>query len=373
MLRFLRNKKTAKKIWIGLAFIIIPAFAFWGFGGAGRDKNEASIAGKIFGRTITNIEFRDAIGAVRTMAIMQFGDRLPEIEKYLNLEARAKERLILLHEAKARHIRVKDSEIINEIQNSPYFQDKKGFNNKLYQEILRYGLRLQPRAFEEQTRENLMLAKLYQQVTQNINFNDEQIRQEYLKINQELSIHYIRSLNADYAAKIKPTDREINDFYEKNKPLFKEPPTADKPTRIPELAEIKEKVKAVLIMQAAQRMAESKIKECAQALKTYDFKQAAKTCGLKTNQSPFFKSSGEVENLGAAEMFWNAAKKLKINETSDILSNEKGFYIIRLGEIKPIDEAAFAKEKPEFSKSLINAKKSEAFANFTEESIKKSQ
>jgi hypothetical protein len=307
------------------------------------------------------------------MAIMQFGDRLPEIEKYLNLEARAKERLILLHEAKARHIRVKDSEIIDEIQNSPYFQDKKGFSNKLYQEILRYGLRLQPRAFEEQTRENLMLAKLYQQVTQNIKFTDEQIYQEYLDRNQELNIHYICSLNADYAAKIKPTNQEINDFYEKNKPLFKEPPTADKPTRIPELAEIKEKVKAVLIMQAAQKMAENKIKECAQALKTSDFKQAAKACGLKINQSPFFKSTGEVGNLGNAEIFWNTAKKLKTNESSKILSNEKGFYIIKPGVIKPVDEAAFAKEKPEFGKKLLNTKKSEAFANFTEESIKKSQ
>ena len=104
MLKFLRNKKTAKKIWIGLAIIIIPAFAFWGFGGAGNEHKENSTAGKIFGKNISNLEFKDSLIAVRTMAIMQFGDKLPEIEKYFNFQSQAWERLMLLYEAKRRRI-----------------------------------------------------------------------------------------------------------------------------------------------------------------------------------------------------------------------------------------------------------------------------
>ena len=55
MLKLLRNKKTAKKIWIVLAIIILPAFIFWGFGGAMRDKNEKGYIGKISGKKISSI------------------------------------------------------------------------------------------------------------------------------------------------------------------------------------------------------------------------------------------------------------------------------------------------------------------------------
>ena len=373
MLKVLRNKKTAKKIWIGLAIIIIPAFAFWGFGGAGRDQHESAIVGKIFGKNISNLEFKDALSAVRTIAIMRFGDKLPEIEKYLALESQAWERLILLQEAKRRRINVRDKEVIEEIQNAPYFQDKNGFSNKIYQETLRYALRLQPRTFEEQTRQNLILAKLYNQITQNLKLTDEQIHQEYLKANQELSIDYIASLFSDFSGTVKPDDKEINSYFEQNKAMFKEPPAKDKPTRIPELAEIKDKVKEVLIQETAKEIAQKKINECAEKLKQMEFNQAAASCGLKSAKTDFFKSAGTIENLGIAEIFWDNAKKLKDKETSGIISNDQGYYIIKLRSIKPVDENKFLKEKTGFSQKLLTAKKNELFVEFIDQLKKKAQ
>ncbi len=373
MLRILRNKKFAKKIWIGLAIIIIPAFALWGFVGGGRDRQESAIAGKIFGKSVSNLEFKNSLITVKTMAIMQYGDKLSEFEKYLNLEGQAWGRLILLHEAKLRRIDVKDKEVIEEIRNAPYFQDENGFSNKIYQQTLRYVLRIQPRVFEEQTRQNLILAKLYNQITQNVKFSDDQIRQEYLKANEEINIYYIASLFSDFAAKIKPTNKEITAFFDKNKAMFKVPPTKDAPTRIPELAEVKNKVKDTLIKEKSNKMAENKIKECLEKLKKKDFKQAAKASGLKTGQTAFFKSSGQIEKLGAAEIFWDAAKKLNDKEISGILSNEEGYYIIKLGTIKPINEAKFAKEKQELGKRLLSQKKSQIFTSFSETLVKKAQ
>lgn len=373
MLRVLRNKKTAKKIWIGLAVIIIPAFALWGFGGAFRSKEETAGVGKIFGRNISTLEFKESVSAVRTFAIMRFGDKLPEIEKYLNLEAQAWQRLILLHEAKVRKINASDEEIIDAIQSAPYFQDRNGFSNRAYNEALRYTFRLQPRIFEEIMRENLILSKLYEQITKGVKISDEQIRQDYLKANQELNVHYIASFFSDFAAKIKPTDKEIANFFSINKAMFKEPLAKDKPVRIPELAEIKDEVKDTLIKENSEKMANDKIKECAEKLKTKNFKQAAKATGLKTGQSAFFKSNGQIETLGNAEIFWNAAIKLKDKEISGILANEKGYFIIQLGTIKPIDENKFAETKQEFSRNLLFEKKNKVFADFVEASMKKSQ
>jgi hypothetical protein len=373
MLKLLRNKKIAKKIWIGLAVIIIPAFALWGFGEGSRGQEKSSIAGNIFGKNISNLEFRDSLIAVRTMAMMQFGDKLPEIEKYLNLEGQAWERLILLHEAKVRRINVKDKEVVKEIQNAPYFQDKNGFSNKIYQEALRYALRLQARIFEEQTRQNLILAKLYHQITQNSKLNDDQVHQEYLKANQELNIHYIASLFSEFAKTIKPSEKEIDSYFDQNKAMFKEPPTKDKPTRIPELTEIKDKVKDTLINETAKEMAQDKINECAKKLKQMEFNQAAASCFLKSGVTDFFKSNGTIENLGAARIFWENAKKLKDGELSSVISNAQGYYIIKLKSAKPIDENKFLKEKENFSQRLLSAKKNEIFAEFIDQLKKKAQ
>lgn len=373
MLRILRNKKTAKKIWIGLAVIIIPAFALWGFGGGKNDQQEASIAGKIFGKNITNLEFRNSLIAVKTSALMRFGDKLPEMEKYLNFDGQAIQRLILLHEAKMRRINVTDKEIVEEIQSAPYFQDKNGFSNRIYQETLRYGLRLQARSFEEQTRQNLILTKLYNQITQNVKVNDELVRQEYLKANEELSIYYIGSLFSEFAKTIKPSEKEIRNYFEQNKDMFKEPPAENKPAHIPELAEIKDRVKTALINETAKGIAQQKINTCAEKLKRFKFNQAATACNLKSAVTDFFKSTDTIKNLGAAQIFWDNTKKLKDNEISNIISNDQGYYIIKLKSLKPINEGKFLKEKEIFSQKILAAKKYELFSEFTDQLNKKAQ
>ncbi|MFA6357783.1 MAG: peptidylprolyl isomerase [Candidatus Omnitrophota bacterium] len=364
MLKILRNKKTARKIWIALAIIIVPAFTLWGFGEGTRNKQENAAIGKIFGKKISNLEYKESLAAVKTSAIMQFGDKLPEIEKYLNLPAQAWERLILLYEAKNRKINVTDKETIELIQNTPYFQDKSGFNNKIYTETLRYAFRLQPRTFEEQMRQSLILSKLYQQVTAEVKISDEQIRQEYLKLNQELNIDYFASFSSDFTKKIKPGEKEISEFFKKNKTMFKVPASKDKEAYIPELIQVKDQIKDMLIKEGSRKMAENVINECA---------KSPKTCKIKEKTTIFFKSSDQIKDLGAAKIFWDNAIKLKTNEPSKIFSNELGYYIIKLKSIKPTDEAKFTKEKAEFGQKLLTEKKSKVFADFTAALKKKAQ
>ena len=112
MLKKLRKKKTAKKIWIILIVLIMPAFVLWGFGSFIRGKQDSPYLGIIFGRKISFLEYKDALDAVRNQAIIQFGDNFQEIEKNLNLESQAWERLLLLAEAKKRKISASDREVI---------------------------------------------------------------------------------------------------------------------------------------------------------------------------------------------------------------------------------------------------------------------
>jgi len=460
MLRILRNKKTAKKIWIGLAIIIIPAFTLWGFGSSSRSREDNMPAGKIFGKNVSNQEFKKALSAAKTAAILQFGDNFPKVEKYLNLESQAWERLILLQEAKNRKLDIADQEVINTIQNAPYFQKKSVFDNKTYTEILRYVFAVQPRTFEEQMRQNLILAKLYNQVTDGTKVDDNQVRQEWLKTNEELSIYYIAGLFAELGKKIKPTDKEISGFYDKNKEAFTEPqglnleyiltesdteskklpdlinkkygldkiskelnltkketglfkqftPPAGlkipqetlnsvlslkagepapmvkidkayyvftlkekKPGRIPELLELKDRIKEIIIREESAKLAQDKIKACADGLKTKPFNKAAATFRLKSGQTKFFKSSDEIEVLGPAKLFWETAKKLKQDQLSSIFSDSNGYYIIKLKEIKPVDEDKFAKDKKGLGENILSQEKNKVFAKFIEEIKKKAQ
>ncbi len=334
MLKILRNKKTAKKVWIGLAIIIIPAFALWGFGGGFRSRQETAPAGKIFGRNISYTEFRDAIAAEKIMAIMRFGDKLGEVQQYLNLEAQAWERLILLAEAKKRRITASDQEVIEDIENSSVFQFRGAFNNKIYNEILRYSLRVQPRIFEELTRQNLILSKLHKQVTDKVSLSDEQIKNEYAKANQELSIYYVASLVSDFAKNISPTGKEI---------------------------------------EAAKKSAGEKIKECLSQLATEELLAAGRKLGLKTGSTGLFKYGAFIDGLGPAQVFWDASDGLKENQPSQIISVQAGFYIIKIKSRTPVDEARFAKEKADFAIKILFEKKQNYFNTFVEELNKRSR
>jgi hypothetical protein len=181
MLKLLRNKKLAKKIWITMAILILPAFLFWGFGSAMRNRNEEGFAGQIFGKKITNEEYKGAIEAVRNIAIMRYGENFSETEKQINLKSQAWERLIFLHEARASKIKASDREVIELIESYPFFQNKGVFDNRIYSEITQYVFHTQPRVFEEQVRENIIISKLYDQVIDKVAVDDKEIREAYIK------------------------------------------------------------------------------------------------------------------------------------------------------------------------------------------------
>ncbi len=477
VLKKLRRKKTAKKIWIGLAILILPAFVLWGSGSVMRGKQESSMyAGVIAGRRISSADYQDALSAVTNQAIMRFGDNLAEIEKHVNLPQQAWLRLILLTEAKRRRLNASDREVVEEIERYPFFQRRGQFDPHLYSEMLQYVFHIPPRAFEEQTRQNIILAKLYRKITSEVEINGAEIKDEYQKANEELSLYYIASLPSDFTKDIIPSEEEIKDYFSKNSLNFKEPLSfnleyvslesqepdknqarnkvkellsrlskkrgfsevaqgsglqvkesglfsetdpipgigwlpqitnqltkakagdylpvisADKfyyilrvkevrPSYIPGLETIKERVKAAFIKDKAKETARAKIEDCLKELirlfktnpKSADFERVAKGLGLKSGATEVFKYGSYIEGIGGSDVFWLKAKELKDGEFSQVISVPTGFYIIKLKSRTGIDESKFSSEKTEFAQKLLEQKKAEYFAKFSEDLRKKSQ
>ena len=346
MLRILRNKKTAKKVWIVLAIIIIPAFTLWGLGGASRNREENAPVGKIFGHNVSALEFKTSLAAARTSALIQFGDNLPKVEKYLNLEGQAWERLILLHEAERRKLSVDDQKVIDTIQKAPYFQKKSVFDNKTYLEILRYVFRLQPRTFEEQMRQNLILAKLYDQITDGTKIADSQIRQEWLKTNEELSIYYIASLFAEFAKKIKPEDKEISAYYTKNKDAFKEPPSINLEYILTESDTQTKKITDLINKKSS-------------------LEQISKELNLAKKETGLFKQFTPPSSLKIPQETLNLILTLKENQPAPIVKVDKTYYVYALKEKKP----GRAQELPEVKDRIKEMIIREESAKITQQKI----
>jgi len=315
MLKRLRHKKTARKIWIGLAVIIVPAFVLWGSGSLVRSKREAASAQKLLGKNVSVSEFKDALDAVRNQAIMQFGENFWKIQKYLNLESQAWERLMLLRQAKKRKIRVRDNEVIELIEASPEFKRGGRFDHKIYSNILRHRLHTLPRVFEEQTRQNIILAKLYEEVTDGIKVGEEELVKEYQKLNEEVELYYIASLVSEFQKGIEPLKREVKDYFNKNSLEFKQPLSFN----IEYIAsEVKDK-----IANAARDLE-----------KRTDLKKIAEDSGLQLKETGLFSLTEPIPGIGWSPEILNLITDMNSGESSPLIQTDKYYYVFRLKEKK---------------------------------------
>jgi len=340
MLKVLRNKKTAKKIWLGLAIIIVPAFTLWGFGGAFRSREENAPVGKLFGRTVTAEQFKDALDAVRTQAVLQFGDRFAQMQQHINFEQEAINRLIMLHEAKLRKIKVSDEEVIKKIQNYAYFRSRNGFDRKNYEQILQYGLHMQPRIFEEQIRQNLIIAKLYEDATSKVSLTDEQIKEEYRKQNKKISVYYLAAILADLAKEINPSENELIEYYKKNREQFKEGPFLNID---------------YLVLDDLQNA-----KAAASMLKKGGLEKIARQYGAQVKETGLFQETDPIPGLGWSPVMAEMLSGLKAGQFAEPLVMDNKYYFMRLKERKEAFIPEFEKIKDKVKEEMIKVKSSQA-------------
>ena len=351
MLKVLRNKKTARKIWLGLAIIIVPAFTLWGFGGAFRSREENIPLGKIYGHSISPLELKDAVDAVRVRALMRFGDKYEEMRKYLNFENEAINRLMLLHEARIGKIKVTDKEVINQIENYPFLQVKGQFDSKNYNQILRYGLHIEPREFEEQERQNMMIAKLYNQNTAGINLNDNQIIEEYRKANKKISVYYLASIPAEFSKEMSVSENELTEYYKKNSLQFKEPLSLNI-----EYISLEDKQKSGNALNLIK--------------KNGGFEKIAKDYGVPIKETGFFSQTDPIPGLGWSAAISELAGKLKVGQNAEPLSLDNKYYFMRLKDRKEPAIPEFNKIKTKVKDAFIKKKTGEIAKKKIEDALK---
>lgn len=340
MLKILRSKHMRKRVFLALAVIIIPAFTFWGFSTAFRGKREAIYAGRISGRAVTVLEYKDALEAVRDLALIQLGDKFNEMSQYLNLESQAWDRLALLREANRLKIKVSDQEVVNAITTSPLFMHKGKFDEHLYKEILHSYFHITERNFEEHIRQTLAIERLYSKVVSQVTASGEEMKQEYRKANEEVSVNYIAAIPADFAKDINVSDPEIQDYFKNHTNDFIQPPAFS--------------------LEYAADDSVDKLKLIAPgAANSEDFKRRVQQAGLEVKETGNFNITDSIPGIGWSPQILTVLVKMKPGETVGPINVDKSFYLIRLKERKDSTIPELDAVKDKVKEALIKQKSNE--------------
>jgi peptidyl-prolyl cis-trans isomerase D len=372
LLKMLRKKKVAKRIFWVLAILILPAFVLWGSGSIIRGRGGPTYAGKIFGRKISFDEFAKEYQACRHQAIMMYGDQFNRLAKYLNLEEVTWNRLILLEEVKRQKIKVMDREVVEEITHLAFFQRNGQFDQRFYVNLLEYAFRTNPREFEEEIRKSLMISKLYALVSGQIDLKDGQIKDEYRKENERIKVSYVFILPKDFEGGVNLEDKEVEEYFKAKTQEFKRPERvnveyvgidyasiestlsitdeelkeyydlhqeefklADKENEHRQFEETKEIIKTRLTFERSREIVEEKIEEIDRRLKIEpDLEKISKEFSLKIDRTGLFSAEDSIPNIGWSYEFANAAFSLRLGKLSSPIKTEKGCYIIKVKEKK---------------------------------------
>lgn len=226
MLKSLRKKGVAKKvIWV-IAVVIIISFGFFGTAYLLTGSGRAGYAGKIFGKKISLEDFNKAYQNTRIEAVRQYGNNLSKVAPLLNLDAQTWDRLILLHEARKRRIRVSDAEVVRAIREDKSFERNGKFDVLLYNAILR-NLRIRPRDYEENVRDNLKISELYRQATAAVTLSEDDLFKEYQNRNEKVQVSYVFVPPEPFQENVSVDASRIERYYQDHQSEFLKPPTVN--------------------------------------------------------------------------------------------------------------------------------------------------
>jgi peptidyl-prolyl cis-trans isomerase D len=219
---------------------------------------------------------------------------------------------------------------------------------------------LDPRAFEEIVRENILIQKLSAYVTRNLKVTDADVVTEYNKEFSKFKISYVVFDVKDHIDEAKVDEKAVSDFYEKHKNelMLKSSLKGAIPDRAATFDESRESIEKFLKEVEARKTLKDKSLDIYNKIvelmekKNATFEKAASELKLKTSASDFFSRSDKIDDIESVPMIANEAAGLKIFEVSKPVEINKGFMIFEVVQKKEPDEEAFKKEKDEYVKKV---------------------
>ena len=350
-------------------WFLIVAFAIWGAGSAATTSR--NYAGTIFDKKISPQEYGRSYSAVVNRAKMLYGDQLAKMQKFLNLEGQAWDRLILLHYAKKQGIKVSNKEVIDKVASMPFFQTEGAFDEKSYKNIVQYAFGTTPREFEESVRGDIVISKIVDSAEKDISITDEEVKGSYRFKNEKADISYILIESDSFKEGVALEERELEPFYNSHKERFIAPEKRSVyyvKMPFPEIGADEEKADGKEAeegeLDEERREAEEKKREAkgqAQDINGRlnageDFGASAKRYNLGVNETDLFAFGSTVSDIGLSYPFSIAAFTLSEERANNIVEEKDAFYVIKLKEKVVSRTPPFKEIKEDVRSALITHK-----------------
>jgi len=222
MLKFFRKHARGWFMIAVIAIIIIVFVLYFGSSRGGQHTNAIAVIDK---KVISEAEFRNEHEKLLDMARLNLKEKLtPDMLKKMDLKTKAYENLlnreIILAKANDLKIKVSDEELRNSIMSIPSLQTDGKFDERKYQQILRYN-RLSAQDFETLQRAQLTAAKIESFVREGIKVSDHEVYDFYVLQNRKVNLNVLQIAGNDLKNKISPAQSELEDFLKKNGNLFR--------------------------------------------------------------------------------------------------------------------------------------------------------
>jgi len=227
MLKWLRKYSRSWFIALIIGAIAI-VFILWGVGGlkSPRLQEVANVNGAPILMTAYLRQYNELIKEYQDRAK---GELTEEHLKAMRLKEQALNRLIeetlLLQGGEGMGIRVSDAELQEQIRHYPYFQEGGKFNERRYQMVLARN-RLNPADFETMERQRLLLQKIVQAIASFAKVSDAELQEYYRMARETVEVRYLVVTPDRYLAAQRPTDLEMDKYYQEHKEQFRTPERA---------------------------------------------------------------------------------------------------------------------------------------------------
>jgi peptidyl-prolyl cis-trans isomerase D len=134
---------------------------------------------------------------------------------------------------------------------------------------------------------------------------------------------------------------------------------------VPELAEVKDRVRDEVVKQKARDLAKQKANDLAAKLKSApDFDKAAKAAGVEPKTTELVARNSPIPDLGVATAVEDAAFKLPVGAVSDPIATDNGTAIVKVLEKQEVTPSELANVKDKFREEILADRRNRFFSAY---------
>lgn len=396
-------RKNNRTLMFLLFLLIVPSFVLFGVEGYTRMSDRGESVARVDGQDIRQNEW----DAAHRIEVDQLRQSMPNVDaklldspemRYATLERMVRDRVIRAAAADA-HLTAGDARLASELQQNQVIASLRGPDGRI--DMARYRQLaaqqgLTPEGFEEQMRAELSSRQVLAGLSNSAFASATQAKVALGAFLEKREVQIQRFDAAEFAAKLAPTDEEIDAFYKANPQLFQAPEQVDIEYLVLDLESVtkglsvneadlktyfeqnvakttgQEERRASHILITAPASAPPAERAAAKAKAQQLLAQAKKApdsfaeLARKNSQDKGSAARGgdlDFFTRGAmVKPFEDAAFAMKKGEISDVIESDFGYHIIRLTDIKVPRQRTFEEMRPQLEAELRRQQAQRKFA-----------